>query len=141
MAQGTDYKSIIKKIDDGKQLQEKEKALVKEAIDKWLTENAVIANGIASLVKLTADEDSFIKIRQVIENARKRAESGKEQLTPEDEKKLYSALAYLRKESSEKIVNSVKNGGILFLAMLDDKLAKVDIGEIGKLQKMLKTLK
>lgn len=141
MVQGADYKSIINKIDRGEHLGKEEKALVKEAIDKWLTENAVIANGIVSLVKLTADKGSFITIRQVIRDARKRAESGKEHLTQEDEKRLYGALAYLGEESSKKIINSVKNGSTLFLTMLDDKLAAVDAEEIIKLQKILKTLK
>jgi hypothetical protein len=141
MALQQNYTKIIDKIENGKPLEKEEKAVVKEAVDRWLTENAVIANGIVSLVKLTADRGTFSKIKSVVESAKKRAEDGKEPLTADDKKKLYESLGYLRKESSDRIGRSIENGSILFLAMLHNELNKVDVEELKKLQRILGTLK
>ncbi|MCX8200110.1 MAG: hypothetical protein N3G76_01440 [Candidatus Micrarchaeota archaeon] len=135
-----DYAAIIRKIEAGTPLDKDEKKIAKEAVERWLTENAVVANGIVSLVKLTADKDSFSKVCQVVKNARRRAEEGKEPLTQDDEKRLGEALAYLKRESSERIASSIKNGSVLFLSMLDNELSKIDKSEIDKLQKILRTI-
>lgn len=137
MALQRGYASIIEKIEKGQGLKKDEIAIVKEAVDRWFTENAVIANGIVSLVKLTADKKVFENIREIVANAKNRVEEGKVALTPEDKKKLCNSLSYLREESSGRIIKSIENGSVLFLFMLHNELNKVDIKELEKLERII----
>ena len=135
-----DYGNIIKKIEGGEKLNEDEVAITKEALEKLLTENAVVANGIVSLIKITGDKNTFSEIKKIVASAKKRVENGMEPLTLEDKKRLRSLLGHLREESSSRICKSIENGSVVFLSMLDKELGKVDVEEIQKLQDILGTL-
>jgi len=135
-----DYEKIIKKIEGGEKLNKDEVAITREALEKLLTENAVVANGIVSLIKITGDKNTFSEIKKIVASAKKRVENGMEPLTLEDKKRLRSLLGHLREESSSRICKSIENGSVVFLSMLDKELGKVDVEEIQKLQDILGTL-
>jgi len=135
-----DYGEIIKKIEGGEKLNKDEVAITREALEKLFTENAVVANGIVSLIKITGDKNTFSEIKKIVASAKKSVENGMEPLTPEDKKRLRSLLGHLREESSSRICKSIENGSVVFLSMLDKELGKVDVEEIQKLQDILGTL-
>lgn len=134
------YKKLISKIKSSKSFSKNEKAVIIEAVDNMFSKYAIGANGIVSLIKITADKKTLDKFKEIIQRAKKRRESGKKALNEKDKRLLKKVLAYLRDESANKVSNAIQNGDYLFLTMLSKKMEKIDLEEMQKLQKIIEKL-
>lgn len=137
---GIAYRKIIEKIDTGGELTDNEKLAVKEAVDDMFTRYSIGANGIVSMIKLTADRKAFSAFREIIERAAKRRKSGRKPLTSSDKNKIAQLLSYLKQESAGRIIKTIEGGTYTFLYLLSRKLKQVDVEEIEKLQRIIKKL-
>ncbi|GEM_PF-6745500 len=135
------YKEIMNKIDKTKELGSDEKIVVKEAIDELFTRYAIGANGIVSMVKLTADKKTFETLRGIVGRARERVRVGKAALTPADKNALHQCLSYMKRESIDKISKPIEDGNYLFLSLLHRELSNVDLEEVHKLQKIIEGMR
>ena len=135
MGRSFSYERIIGSIEKSR-LSGEEKKMLKEAVGEVFTRHAIAANGIAALVRITADEDALRQLKGIVSRARGRAAEGKVPLSKADSEKLRKCVSHLNEESVNRIVGNLERGNYLLFTMLEGKLNEIDVHEIEKLQRI-----